>query len=72
MTDRRGIMTDAAGTDETTASLEECDEHRLGWDELTYEGRQRRAERMIEAADMRRKEIREDALIRSMNKGGDA
>jgi hypothetical protein len=48
------------------------DEHRMGLDELSYEGRQRRAERMIEAADMRRKEIREDALIRSMNKGGDA
>jgi hypothetical protein len=44
------------------------DEHRLGWDELSYAGRQRRAERMIEAADFRRKEIKENELLNSMKK----
>jgi hypothetical protein len=45
---------------------DEDDESRLGWDELSEAGRQRRAERMVEYADMRRKEMREDEMINSM------
>jgi hypothetical protein len=41
-------------------------ERRMAWDELDEDGRQRRHERLLEYADFRRKELKEDALIRSM------
>ena len=45
-------------------------ENRLGWDELTEPQRRRRIESRIDAADFRRKEMKENAMIRSMEKGG--
>jgi hypothetical protein len=48
--------------EENEDSLE--NEHRLEWDELSNDGRKRRMERNYEQADRRRKEIREDELIR--------
>jgi hypothetical protein len=44
------------------------DESRLEWDELSSEGRQRRMERNYEMADLRRKALKEDELIRSMKR----
>jgi hypothetical protein len=51
-------------TDEEIAEIE----RKMEWDELSEDGRQRRHERLLEYADMRRKEIKEDAMIRSMKK----
>jgi hypothetical protein len=42
------------------------DEHRMELDELSEAGRQRRMDRMIDAADFKRKEAKEDALLNSM------
>jgi hypothetical protein len=47
------------------------DEDRLEWDELSNDGQKRRMERNYEQADRRRKEIREDELIRSVRLPGD-
>jgi cysteinyl-tRNA synthetase len=44
------------------------DESRLEWDELSDAGRQRRMERNYEEADRRRKELKEDALMRSIKR----
>jgi hypothetical protein len=43
-------------------------EHRLEWDELSNDGQKRRMERNFEESDRRRKELKEDALMRSIKR----
>jgi hypothetical protein len=40
------------------------EESRMGWDELSHAGRQRRVERKIEAAEFRRDEKRDEQMMR--------
>jgi len=51
-------------TDEEIAEIE----RKMDWDELSEDGKQRRHERLLEYADLRRKEIKEDEMLRSMEK----
>jgi hypothetical protein len=44
------------------------DEGRLEWDELSNDGQKRRMERNYEEADRRSKELKEDALMRSIKR----
>jgi len=46
-------------------------ENRLGWDELTEPQRRRRMESRIDAADFRRKEMRENEMAKGMEEGGE-
>jgi len=70
---RHKIAKDEYLTDHGSDDIDMADmayENRLGWDELTEPQRRRRMESRIDAADFRRKEMKENTMVRSMERGG--